>query len=42
MALKTKRGIRFVRQNCVKDWKEFLELLDFRGVDLADLAALEA
>ena len=25
-----------------KDWKEFLELLDFRGVDLADLAALEA
>ena len=25
-----------------KDWREFLELLDFRGVDLADLAALEA
>jgi hypothetical protein len=25
-----------------KDWREFLELLNFRGVDLADLAALEA
>jgi len=25
-----------------KDWKEFLELLDFRGVDLKDLATLEA
>ena len=25
-----------------KDWKEFLELLNFRGIDLADLAALEA
>jgi hypothetical protein len=25
-----------------KDWREFFELLNFRGVDLADLAALEA
>jgi hypothetical protein len=25
-----------------KDWREFLELLNSRGVDLADLAALEA
>jgi hypothetical protein len=25
-----------------KDWREFLELLNPRGVDLADLAALEA
>lgn len=25
-----------------KDWREFLELLNFRGVDYADLAALEA
>ena len=25
-----------------KDWRDFLELLKFRGVDLADLAALEA
>jgi hypothetical protein len=24
-----------------KDWREFLELLNSRGVDLADLAALE-
>jgi len=25
-----------------KDWREFLELLNSRGVDLADPAALEA
>ena len=25
-----------------KDWREFLELSNFRCVDLADLAALEA
>ena len=25
-----------------KDWREFLELLNSRGVDLADLGALEA
>ena len=25
-----------------KDWREFLELLNSRGVDLADFAALEA
>jgi hypothetical protein len=25
-----------------KDWREFLELLNSLGVDLADLAALEA
>jgi len=25
-----------------KDWKEFLELLNFRDIDLADLAAPEA
>jgi hypothetical protein len=25
-----------------KDWREFLELLNSRGVNLADLAALEA
>jgi hypothetical protein len=25
-----------------KDWREFLELLNSRGVDLADLATLEA
>ena len=25
-----------------KDWREFLELLNSHGVDLADLAALEA
>ena len=25
-----------------KDWREFLELLNSRGVDRADLAALEA
>jgi hypothetical protein len=24
-----------------KDWREFLELLNSRGVDLADLAAVE-
>jgi hypothetical protein len=24
-----------------KDWREFLELLNSRGVDLADLAALD-
>lgn len=25
-----------------KEWREFLELLNFRGVGLTDLAALEA
>ena len=25
-----------------KDWREFLELLNSRGVDFADLAALKA
>ena len=25
-----------------KDWREFLELLNSRGVDYADLSALEA